>query len=327
MNSDSKIIRNENERPFAFLGILSKIVIAFIKCFILLILFGFLFFAIGTIALSILMISLLPVNIIFLWILFMAVSSTCISILIIILLYNFIFERSCNLKRILVVFIISIFVFGVGLGLSIVSFKKIDFIDDNSIFNLHTEELNLEYKDNLVIKSDISGSSNKYQYLIDNNLEDNKIIVSKEVDSKYFALNVNNNSIDKLPVSVVSQNNKNGFKFYYNFYINNLKNNKVYTFDNYGKDPLIIRANQNTINNLIINLKKLYLVEEKVNENNIEIIIHQDKVFFKNGLKGEYNGINDTISYDVDNYSCKKEIETTMYGDKIIYDCGYFDED
>lgn len=324
---DNIIIRNENERPFEFLGVLSKIVIALIKSFTLLILFGVLFVTIGLVVSDVFMIFLIPVNIIFLWLLLTTLSSTVVSFLVIILLYNFIFDRKSNFKNILIIFIISIIVFGVGIGLSFISFKNIEFINDNSIFNFHTEEINLVYKDNLVIKSSDLNSSNEYKYIIDNTIEDNKIVVSREVDSKYFDLNVIDTSINKLPVSIIEQNNKNDFKFFYNFYIDNLRKNKVYMFSNYGNDPLTIKANENTINNLIINLKKLYLVDEKINNNEIDIKIYHDRVFFENGLRGEYNGIDDSIKYDVENYICKKEIESTSYGERIVYDCDYEEDE
>lgn len=43
----------------------------------------------------------------------------------------------------------------------------------------------------------------------------------------------------------------------------------------------------------------------------------------KNGLKEQYNAIDDTIKYEEENYSCIKELEKTEYGDRIIYTCDY----
>ena len=53
------------------------------------------------------------------------------------------------------------------------------------------------------------------------------------------------------------------------------------------------------------------------------IEICENKVHFKNGLKGQYNAIDDSIKYDNENYSCIKELEKTEYGDRIIYTCDY----
>ena len=73
--------------------------------------------------------------------------------------------------------------------------------------------------------------------------------------------------------------------------------------------------------------KKLYLIEEERQDNEINVIVHDDKVYFANGLEGKYNAIDDTITYDVEDYSCKKEIESTKYGERIIYTCDYKEEE
>lgn len=324
---DNKIIRNENEKPFAFLGILSKIVIVFIKVFLLINLLWFLFPTIGFIVADVILIFHIPTNIMFLWLLFMSLSSSVIAIQLIILIICFIFNKKFNFKYNLIVFVASLVLFGLGLGLSIISFKNIEFIDDNSIFNLEKKEINLEYKDNLVVESAGVGVTRKYKYIIDNEIEDNNIVVSREVDSKYFNFYEYDSTMDKMPVIKITQESHGDFKLFYNLFIENLKDNKIYTFDEYGNDPLIIRANEDTLNKLINNLKVLYLIEEKSNGNEIEITIHQDRVFFKNGLNGEYDGVNDSIKYDVEDYSCKREIESTEYGERIIYSCDYNNKD
>ena len=71
----------------------------------------------------------------------------------------------------------------------------------------------------------------------------------------------------------------------------------------------------------------LYLVEEHKDGDIINITIKDDKVHFIYGLNGEYNAINDTIKYDVEDYTCKKEIEVTNYGEKINYTCDYIREE
>ena len=167
------------------------------------------------------------------------------------------------------------------------------------------------------------GTDNKFQYIIDNNIEDNKIIASREIDEKYYKLTTREDEMDKLPVIVVYENSVGTPKEIINLFIDNLKKNKLVTFNGLGNDPLVIRANENTINKLTYNLKLLYLVEEERIDNTINITIKDDKVHFIYGLKGEYNALDDSITYDVENYSCKKEIEVTKYGDKINYTCVY----
>ena len=76
---DNKIIRNENEKPFAFLGVLSKIVVIFIKILLIFNLLWFLFPTIGFIVADVIFIFHIPTNIIFLWLLFTSLFSFSLS--------------------------------------------------------------------------------------------------------------------------------------------------------------------------------------------------------------------------------------------------------
>lgn len=315
----------KNERPFEFLGFLSKIVIIFIKFITFWILVGSISTTVGLVVGMVISLAHISVNIIFLWIALILLAITVVAIQISILLISFIFNKKFKVLPNLIVFISSIVILGVSIGMLTLSIRDIKVIEDNSIFNLKTKEINVDYEENLVIDSNGLGLSNKYKYIIDNNMEENKIVVSREIDSRYFKLTSHNTKMDKMPVLMLEEESKNDFKLYYELFINNLKENKIYTFENYGNDPVVIRANENTIRKLIENQKKLYLVEEKEENNEISITVRQDKVFFEQGLEGEYNALEDTIEYDVENYSCKKALETTKYGERIIYTCDYID--
>ena len=324
-NSEKIIVRDE--KPFEFLGVLSKIAIIFIKFIVFWILIGTIFTTIGLIFSTVLTISHITVNIIFLWITLLLIAAATISIQFIILLLSFIFNKKYKFFPNLIIFISCIVIIGLSIGMIALSAKNIKVVKDNSIFKLETKEVELKYKDNLVINSNGLGLSNKYNYIIDNSMDENKIIVSREIDPRYFTINTHDTTMDNMPVIMVQEEEKNKFKVYYELFVNNLKDNKLYTFENYGNDPLIIKANQNTINRLIENQKKLYLVEEQVKDGEIDITIHQEKVFFEYGLQGNYNAIDDTIKYDEENYSCKKTIEATEYGERIIYTCDYKEEE
>lgn len=322
-NNEKIIIRDEKDKPFAFLGALSKIVIIFIKFITFWFLLGTVFTTIGLVVSDVVSMAFIPTNIIFLWLTIMLIAATVVSVQIIILLICFIFNKKVSIKKQLIIFVSSIIVFGLSLGMTFLSFRNIEFKDDNSVFNLKTKEIIVDYKDNLFIKTNGMGRTNEYKYIIDNSVESNKIILSKEVDTKYFKFSVHESKIDKMPVLISEQDSKGNFKIFYNLFVDNLKKNKIYTLENYGNDPLVIRANEETINNLLQNLKKVYLVEEKVENDGISIKIHGEKVVFPGGLEGEYNAVDDTLKYNEEGYSCKKEIEKTEYGERIIYTCNY----
>lgn len=314
---------NENEKPFEFLEVLAKIVIIFIKIIAGFIALGTIFSSIGLVVATVVLIACIPTNILFLWISLLLLVASIVSIEIIVLLIKFIFNKKVNVPVSLIIFISCVVLSGLSIGMTALQIRNIELIEDNSVFNIETKEIELEYKDNLVIKSWGLGADNKFQYIIDNNMEDNKIIASRDIDEKYYKLTTREDEMDKLPVIVVYENSVGTPKEIINLFIDNLKKNKLVTFNGLGNDPLVIRANENTINKLTYNLKLLYLVEEERIDNTINITIKDDKVHFIYGLKGEYNALDDSITYDVENYSCKKEIEVTKYGDKINYTCVY----
>ena len=319
----TKVEVNENDKPFEFLEVLAKIVIIFIKFIAAWIALGTIFSTLGLVIAFVVVLTYITTNILFLWISLLLLAAIVASILIIILITKFIFNKKVNVLLSIIVFISCVVLAGVSIGLIALSIKNINIVNDNSAFTLIKEETTIDYKDYLVLEQRGVGECNKYKFIVDDSIEENKIVLSRELDKNYFKLETNEKEIDKMPTVIVNEELKAGFLDMYKFFIKNLRENKIYTFENYGNDPLVIKANQNTINKLIENLKIVYLTEEEVLDNEINIKLHGYTVVFKNGLKGEYDAVNDTLTYAVENYSCLKEIEKTNYGDKTVYTCGY----
>ena len=326
-SNNKEKVKAETDKPFEFLSVLAKIVIFFIKFVAFFILIGFACASIGLIVASVLGIAFIPAHIIFLWITLLFISLSVIFIQIVILLINFIFNRKMKILPHVIVFVCSLVIVGISIGLIGVSVQKFEIIRDSNDLKLETEKIEVNYKNNLVIESDGDGLSNKYKYIIDNDMKDGNIVLSRNIDKRYFEIYTYEYSKDMMPVVQVVESNKNNFEFIKEIIFKNIKNNKIYTFEDYGNDPLVVRANENTINKLRDNLKKLYLIEEKKNNNEIDITVHEDRVYFYNGFDGEYNAVNDTIRYYDEDYRCKKEIEKTSYGDKIIYNCSWIEEE
>ena len=328
--SQSKIKnKEERDKPFEFLSALAKIVIFFIKFIAFFLLLGFVCASIGLIVVTVLDIAFIPVHIIFLWGLFLLVGLSVIFVQIVILLVSFIFNKKMKILPHVVVFIIGLIVIGISIGLIALTASKFDIIRDNNNLKLETQSIELKYKDNLVIDSAIGFDNYKYKYVIDNSISDGDIIVSRDIDSRYFKLTTQDTEEDNLPVIQIFEENKNTIKFIENEIINNLKHNKIYTYEDLDNEPIVIKGNEKTINNLIYNLKKLYLIEEHKKDNEITIVTHGDKVYFKYGLIGEYDATKDIIKYEDDdsNYKCIKQIEATSYGERIVYICDYEEDE
>ena len=321
------IVKNENEKPFEFLEVLAQIIIIFIKIMAGFIVLGTICSSIGLVIATVITIAGIPTNILFLWITLTLLAAAVVSIEIIILLIKFIFNKKVNVPLSIIVFISCVVLSGLSIGMTVLQIRNIKLIEDNSVFNITTKEIELEYQENLVVKSNGLGVDNQYKYIIDNSIEENKIIVSRDIDENYFKLYTRNQEMDHLPLIVVHEETNDVPQMIFKLYIENLKKNKLVTFNGYGNDPLVIKANESTISKLISNMKLLYLIEEEKDDNIINITIRDDKVHFTYGLNGEYYAINDTIKYDVENYTCKKEIEITKYGERINYTCDFIEEE
>ena len=320
---EEKIVET-NEKPFEFLEVLAKIVIIFIKIVAAWVILCTTFATIGLVVAIVTLIPFIPTNLLFVWLLLLALSATVVSIQIIVLLIKFIINRKVNVPLNIIIFLSCVVLSGISIGLTALQIRSIEFIRDDSIFNLTEKTIEVQYKENLVIESNGIGLSNQYKYIIDNSIEDNKVLVSRQVDEKYFDMYSYEREMDNLPITVIEENHKEkSINVYIDLLLNQLKENKIVTFNGYGNDPLVIKANENTTNKLISNLKLLYLVKEERDNNIINITIKEDKVYFPRGLNGKYYAIDDTIKYNEENYSCKKEIEVTEYGERLIYTCNY----
>jgi hypothetical protein len=325
VKEDVKVI--ENEKPFEFLEALAKIVIIFIKIFVAWIILGIVFSTIGLIVATIIVLPNITVNILFVWMLLLLLASTIVSIQIIILLIKFIFNKKVNAPLNIIIFISCVVLAGASIGLIALTIRNIKIVNDNSCFNITTETKEIEYKDYLVLEQRGVGFNHKYKFIKDDSIEENKILLSRDMDTKYFELYTTETEIDNMPtVKVTEEMNADIFKMY-DFFINGLKKNKIYTFENYGDDPLVIKANTNTINKLIENMRMVYLTEEEYKDNEINVLTHGYKVYFKTHLEGDYNAITDTITNTPEGYSCMKETESTQYGDRTIYTCDYKEEE
>ena len=332
-NNNKKDEKNEsktdNDKPFEFLSVLAKIVIFFIKFIAFFVLIGFVFSSVGLIVAAVLDLILIPTHLIFLWIELLLLAFSIISVQIVLLLINFLFNRKTKILPHVIIFISSVVVVGVSIGLIALSVGKFEVIRDNNNLKLETQSIELKYTDNLIIDYRLGGDDFKFKYVIDNNINDSDIIVSRNIDSRYFDLKYSTDEENNIPVVDIYEENKNTVSFIEKEILKNIKNNKIYTYEDLDKQPIVIKANEKTITNLINNLKKLYLVEEVRNGNEITITTHGERVIFSYGLAGEYDSIHDKIKYEEDdsNYKCIKQIEATSYGDRIVYICDYNEED
>ena len=107
--------------------------------------------------------------------------------LFILFIFNLLFDRKNNYLKMFILFIMSLSLMGIGMGLSFVSLNSFEIIDDD---NYQLKTYNVEYNDNLVFEDIMSFEDD--QIVIDNNLSDIKldVLVDEESDVDIYTYNI-----------------------------------------------------------------------------------------------------------------------------------------
>lgn len=332
VSSKEKTIKDEKDRPFAFLGVLSKIVLFFLKFIVFWIAFSSIFVLIGLVISFVISLAFIPTNIIFVGSTLALGSGVSIAVLFLLLCIYFIISRKVNVKAFIITFISSLIIFGVGIGICGLSIKNFDIIEKNESKNLTVEKINIPVQDDLTI---LSRDLYEYNYVIDDTLADDSI----EIEALY------NHDIKQIDTKLVEENKMNIYKIYgdfnndykknYKLFIEDLKNNKI-DLDHLDSsiNGLTIRANSKNINKLISNLEKVYLLEKVNNGNTIKVIRHRYKVEIINGRFVEYDARKDELIYMENapkDYKCARSVRKDTWGEFIRYECStpseYYDDE
>ena len=219
------VIRDPKDSSLHLFKKIGKIFMFFIKCFCLLLaiplVLGFIF------SMMMLVYSLFYIlNGIF----FNGITISLLGVLLFIYLllefiYNLIFNRVHLLNRIFIIFIISISLIGIGIGLSFVSISDFSYID-NQVNNKNTHMIEMD--DNLVLDFIRYETDN---IIIDNSLDKIKIDISSysEYDVYLYNYRRHTNNQDYLVYDMSYELDE--LELYKNI-MNNLKNKKITNYDN-----------------------------------------------------------------------------------------------
>ena len=174
------IIRDPKHSSSTFLNVLATIVIAIIKfmAFFLIIPFGFLFILFTVVIF--LLFCYLKYGVIFLTAIIGVLGLLGIAYIFIKLLYNFIFSREQNFKRIFILFISSLILLGAGIGLTLGIYMTFDEVND----------LTKEFQTNQIVHIEMTKdtvlNSNNIVYNIDDSVKDIRL------ESKYIKYSTSN---------------------------------------------------------------------------------------------------------------------------------------
>ena len=148
-NEDKIIIRDPKHSEYKFINGLFKGIVGFIKFFVLC--FSIILFASLVSLFCLFVVSFLAVKtgLVFLGLLLAILSAGIVNIVLILLTLNFVFNRKNDKKKMIWSFIISLIMFGTGIGLVIVGALNFEYIEnDKSI--LKTDYIEIDMKGNLI---------------------------------------------------------------------------------------------------------------------------------------------------------------------------------
>lgn len=159
------IIRDPKHTTYSFFSGLARIIMFLLKLFVILILIPAIIVFILLVVCGTVSLVWFKYGLIFVGVFIAVLGALSINYVCIELMYNFIFNREYNLKKIFIIFIIGLVIFGTGIGISITEFAKFDIVEDD--FNIKSDNFTLAVEDNIVF-SELSYS----KIIIDNNQED-----------------------------------------------------------------------------------------------------------------------------------------------------------
>lgn len=238
------VIRDPKDSSFSMFSMIGKVCTFFIKCFCLIIAIPLImFFIFCVLALVFSLFYLID------GLFFNGISLAILGILLFIYLmiefiYNLLFNRKHAVNRIFIIFISSISLMGIGLGLSFAALSNYTY-ENNPVkeTNMH----NIEMSDNLVITS-----------MIYNMGYDNLVI---------------DNSLDNIKLEVTSYGSNDVYLYSYNEYSYNGESKDLFRVIDIGIDYNELEMYKDVINNLInkkiVNYDMNYDVKMYISEGNL----------------------------------------------------------
>lgn len=242
---DKIVIRDPEHRPFAFLSIISKLIVNIFKfivgCIGVFFVASLIFFIIGFVV----SIYLGTINDLFGGVIIALAAVIVFNILLIELVYKFVNSLKINKIRVLIQGLVCIVIGSIGIGLTVIELKDIDFIEYGD------KEYYVETSDLVQYDKDINTLSIPYNYdtvlVVDDTLSNElrfNVIHNKELSEYKYDIGEShisftiNNKVDTIDESI-------------DYYLNKLRNNEVLLFDIYDRPGVRISGNRENIESIV----------------------------------------------------------------------------
>lgn len=251
-NKKKKIIKVKRTEGFSLLDLLSKAITLCLKVFLLFLLIPAIIGVIMLIITFVLLVILIFRGLFLVGPIFIALGITVFCLIVIELILDFIFNLRFSRRRVIITVISSVVVSAVGLGLSIWYFLNLNVVSDvPNNFKQETQEevymmndeLLIQYGWNYIKFVEDESMTNQIRVRIDYYPDYTAAELEKE-DNEIF---INYDTINSIRINEVTDS-----------IINNLKKNKLYTYDKLGTVSMTITSSKNNIEKLKENYNKQY---------------------------------------------------------------------
>ena len=251
-NKKKKVIKVKRTEGFSLLDLLSKAITLCLKVFLLFLLIPAIIGVIMLIIAFVLLVILIFRGVFLVGPIFIALGITVFCLIVIELILDFIFNLRFSRRRVIITIISSVVVSAVGLGLSIWYFLNLNVVNDvPNNFKQETQEevymmndeLLIQYGWNYIKFVEEESMTNQVRVRIDYYPDYTAAELEKE-DNEIF---INYDTINSIRINEVTDS-----------IINNLKKNKLYTYDKLGTVSMTITSSKNNIEKLKENYNKQY---------------------------------------------------------------------
>lgn len=181
------------------------------------------------------------------------ISLILLNILLLYIAYYFIASKKIKIKFVFLTFIIGLVILGSSCGIMIGELSKYEILDELPESAVMTSK-NYEYDmtEELFLDTRVYSYYSNIEYKIDNTLG-NKVLINLEYYDKYVNYEIKENK-PYLYVSLVDSNYTNLF----NEVVDYLKNKKIYNYDKYNRQNVIITTSEENIKKMKENEKLYY---------------------------------------------------------------------
>ncbi len=317
------IIRDENHTTYAFLSIISKIIIGIVKFFVAMFGLCFCAFLVGLVICFVLLLSFSKYSVMFIGADIGIVAAIIVNIVILLLMFNFIINKKTNFKLMGYIFFGSLVLFGIGCGVGLLGLSEFKITDDAVIQdNIVEKTTYLTYEDNMIVYAHSNYGNIYYNIKIDNSMDDKTIkVVGKQEKAFFKNIKVFQSSTYGMKEYYLHNNVYLNFPEFINLLEKDLKK-KVLRYYEITDGEMEIICNEKIAKKLIDNAKKIYLVDlEETNEGYL-IKDYNDKINTEYSCGVDYDAKTGEFTYDND-CVCEKKIKNTADGDIIDFDCYY----